>query len=92
VWIDNIRGPDAISYLCSMGRLNMMEEEFHAHRMEERKCAAYFAMRRETDHEQVKEKRQEERARKHEKGRHAKEAYARGGEKELMKAKWPHLT
>jgi hypothetical protein len=38
-----------------MAQLNMMEE-FHACRMEEHKCAAYFAMHREMDHEQDKEK------------------------------------
>jgi hypothetical protein len=38
-----------ISYLCSMARLNMMEEEFRAQRMEECKCATYFAMRHEMD-------------------------------------------
>jgi hypothetical protein len=36
--------------------------------------------------------REEERAWKREKARHAKEAYARGGEKTLIKGKWPHLT
>jgi hypothetical protein len=29
VWIDTERGLEAISYLCSITRLNMMEEEFH---------------------------------------------------------------
>jgi hypothetical protein len=33
----------------------MMDEEFCAHRMEERKHAAYFAMRHEMDCEQDKE-------------------------------------
>jgi hypothetical protein len=55
VWIDTVRGLEAISYLCSMARLNMMDEEFCAHRMEERKRAAYFAMRHEMDCEQDKE-------------------------------------
>jgi hypothetical protein len=44
-----------------MAQLNMMEE-FHACRMEECKCTAYFIMRREMDHEQDKKKREEERA------------------------------
>jgi hypothetical protein len=39
-----------------MVKLNMMEEEFRAHRMEERRCAAYFAMQREMDREEYKEK------------------------------------
>jgi hypothetical protein len=75
-----------------MVELNMMEEEFHAHRMTELKHVAYFAMQREMTHEEYKEKQEEERARKREKTRHAKEAYARGGEKALMKGKWPRLT
>jgi hypothetical protein len=36
-------------------------------------------------------KREEERARKCENARRAKEAYARGGEKALIKGKWPRL-
>jgi hypothetical protein len=44
-----------------MVQLNMMEE-FRACRMEERKHAGYFAMHREIDHEQDKEKREEESA------------------------------
>jgi hypothetical protein len=92
VWIDRERGAEAKHYLCNMVELNMMKEEFRAHRMEERKHAAYFAMQREMDHEEYKEKREEERARKREKARRAKEAYARGGEKALMKAKWHRLT
>jgi hypothetical protein len=51
VWIDTVRGLEVISYLCSMAHLNMMEEEFHTHRMEECKHAAYFSMRREMDRE-----------------------------------------
>jgi hypothetical protein len=43
------------------------------------------------DHE-YKEKREEERAQKQEKALPTKESYARGGEKALMKGKWPHLT
>jgi hypothetical protein len=49
-----------------MMELNMMEE-FCARRMEERRCAAYFAMQREIDREEYKEKREDVRARKHEK-------------------------
>jgi hypothetical protein len=92
VWIDTIRGSEVISYLCSKARLNMMEEEFPARRMEERKHAAYFAMHYKMDREQDKEKREEERARKCEKARRVKEAFARGGDKAAMKGKWPHLT
>jgi hypothetical protein len=54
--------------------------------MKERKHAAYFAMRREMDHEQDKDKREEERAQKCEKARRAKEAYARGGETRSLRA------
>jgi hypothetical protein len=86
-----MRGLKAIFYLYSMAQLNMMEEKFHAHRMEECTRATYFAMCREMDHEQ-KEKREVERARKHEKVRRAKEAFARGGDKAVMKGKWSHLT
>jgi hypothetical protein len=43
------------------------------------------------DHEEYKEKR-EERARKREKAQRAKEVYAKGGERALMKGKWPRLT
>jgi hypothetical protein len=62
-----------------MVELSMMEEE--------RKRAAYFAMQREMTREEYKEKREEERALRHEKARRAKEVYARGGEKALMKGK-----
>jgi hypothetical protein len=51
VWIDTKGGPKVISYLCSMAWLNIMEEVFCAHRMMERRRAAYFAIRREMDHE-----------------------------------------
>jgi hypothetical protein len=51
VWIDTKGGPKVISYLCSMAWLNIMEEEFYACRMMERRHAAYFAIRREMDHE-----------------------------------------
>jgi hypothetical protein len=49
-----------------MVELNMMEEEFCARRMVERKRATYFVMQREMACEEYKEKR-EERARKREK-------------------------
>jgi hypothetical protein len=75
-----------------MVELNMMEEEFCAHRMEERRCAAFFARRREMNREEYKEKWEQERTRKHEKARCAKEAYERGGDEALRKAKWPRLT
>jgi hypothetical protein len=91
VWIDTVRGLEVISYLCSMARLNIMEE-FLVRRIEESKCTAYFAIRCEMDREQDKEKWEDERSRKHEKARRAKEAIARGGDKALMKGKWSHLT
>jgi hypothetical protein len=84
VWVDIEKGAEAISYLCLMAQLNMMEQEFRAQRMAQHKQAAYFAMRHEMDSEQDKEKREEERARKPEKAHHAKEAFARGGEKALI--------
>jgi hypothetical protein len=92
VWIDTKRGEKAKHHLHNMVQLNMMEEEFHARRMEEHRCAAYFAMQREMDREECKVKQEEERAHKLEKARRAKEAYARGGEKALIKGKWPRLT
>jgi hypothetical protein len=79
-------------YLRNMVELNIIEEEFHAYRMAERKRAAYFAMQREMAHEEYNEKREEGRARKREKARCVKEVYARAGEKALMKGKWPRLT
>jgi hypothetical protein len=60
--------------------------------MEERRCTTYFAMQREMDHKEYKEKQEEERAWKCEKARRAKEAYARGGEKAHIKDKWPRPT
>jgi hypothetical protein len=39
VWIDIVRGLEVISYICLMARLNMMEGEFCAPRMEEGKHA-----------------------------------------------------
>jgi hypothetical protein len=56
VWIDIERGVEVKHYFHSMVELNMMEEEFCARRMEERKPAAYFTMQREMDHEEYKEK------------------------------------
>jgi hypothetical protein len=67
VWINTERDAEAKCYLHSMVELNMMEEEFYACRMEERRHAAFFARQREMDHEEYKEKREQERARKHEK-------------------------
>jgi hypothetical protein len=67
VWIDIERDAEVKRYLCSMVELNMMEEEFHACRMEERRHAAFFARQREMDREKYKAKREEERARKREK-------------------------
>jgi hypothetical protein len=86
LWIDTQRGAKVIYYLCSMAQLNLMGEEFCARRMAEHKHATYFAIRREMDCEQDKEK-QEERAQNHEKARRAKEAFARGGEQVLIKGK-----
>jgi hypothetical protein len=60
-WIDTERDAEAIRYLRTMARLNMIEE-FRACRMEERKRAVYIAIWHEMDREQDKEKREEERA------------------------------
>jgi hypothetical protein len=49
-------------------------------------------MQREMDLEEYKEKREEERAEKSEKARRAKKVYTKGGERALMKGKWPRLT
>jgi hypothetical protein len=92
VWIGTERGAEVKRYLRNMVELNMMEEEFCARRMAECKRAAYFAMRSEMACEEYKEKREEERAQKHKKARCAKEVYTRGGERALMKGKWPCLT
>jgi hypothetical protein len=92
VWIDTERGVEVKHYLCNMVELNIMEDEFCARRMKERKRTAYFAMQHEMERKEYEEKREEERVRKYEKARRAKEAYARGGENALMKAKWPRLT
>jgi hypothetical protein len=56
VWINTERGVQAKRHLCNMVELNMMEEELCARRMAERKRAAYFAMKREVDREEYKEK------------------------------------
>jgi hypothetical protein len=60
--------------------------------VEERQHSAYFAMHCKMDHEEYKEKREEERARERKKARRVKEAFARGGENALIKGKWPWLT
>jgi hypothetical protein len=44
------------------------------------------------DREEYKEKQEQERAHKREKARRVKEAYERGGDEALRKAKWPSLT
>jgi hypothetical protein len=69
-----------------------MMELFCARRMAEHKRVVYFDMKREMDRKEYKEKWEEERARKREKARCAKEAYAKCGERVLMKDKWPCLT
>jgi hypothetical protein len=56
VWIDTERGEKVKHHLCNMVKLNMMEEELRTRRMEGCRCAAYFAMQREMDHEEYKEK------------------------------------
>jgi hypothetical protein len=43
VWIDTERDAEVKHYLRSMLQSNMMEEEFRARRMDERRCAAFFA-------------------------------------------------
>jgi hypothetical protein len=92
VWIDTERGEEVKHHLRNMMKLNKMEEELHARRTAECKRAAYFATKYEMDHEEYKAKREEERAQKHEKTRHAKKAYAKGGERALMTRMWPRLT
>jgi hypothetical protein len=77
VWIDTERGEEVKNHLRRMVKLNLMEEEFRTRRM---------------DRDEYKEKRKEQRARKCEKARCAKEAYERGGEKVLLKGKWARLT
>jgi hypothetical protein len=44
MWIDTERGEKAKHYLRNIMELNMMEEQFHARKMEERRRTAYFAM------------------------------------------------
>jgi hypothetical protein len=56
VWIDTERGEKVKHHIRNMVKLNMMEEEFRAHRMEEHRHAAYFAMHCEMGREEYKEK------------------------------------
>jgi hypothetical protein len=51
------RDTEAKRYLCSMIDLNMIEEEFRARCMKERRRAAFFVRQCEMDHEEDKEKR-----------------------------------
>jgi hypothetical protein len=92
VWIDTERGEEAKNHLHHMVELNLMEQEFRAHRTTEHMRAIFFASQREMDREEYKKKREEERARKREKARRAKAAYERGGEKALVMGKWARLT
>jgi hypothetical protein len=80
VWIDTDRDAEVKHYLHSMIKLNMMEEKFRARMMEEHRCATFSARQCEMDHEEYKEKREQEMARKREKAQRAKEAYERGGD------------
>jgi hypothetical protein len=48
-----------------MVKLNLMEEEICICRIAERRRAIFFARQREMDREEYKEKREEERVRKH---------------------------
>jgi hypothetical protein len=66
VWIDTKRGEEVKRHLHRKVELNLMEE-FRARRMVERRHDAYFTMQREMDRDEYKQKREEERARKHEK-------------------------
>jgi hypothetical protein len=61
VLIDTERDIKMKRYLRSMVELNMMEEKFRARRMEERRCAAFFARQHEMDRKEYKEKREQER-------------------------------
>jgi hypothetical protein len=92
VWIDTERGEEVKCHLRRMVELNLIDEEFHPRRMVERRRDAYFAMQREMDCDEYKEKGEQARARKRERARRVKEAYERGGEKALRRAKWPTLT
>jgi hypothetical protein len=56
VWIDIERDAEAKHYLRSMVELNMIEEEFRARRIEERRRAAFFSRQREMDRGEYKEK------------------------------------
>jgi hypothetical protein len=44
VWIDTERGEEAKCHLCHMVELNLMEDEFYARRMAERRHDTYFVM------------------------------------------------
>jgi hypothetical protein len=44
VWIDTKTGEKVKHHLRNMMQFNMMEHEFRARRMEERRCTTYFAM------------------------------------------------
>jgi hypothetical protein len=44
VWINTERDAEAKHYLCNMVELNMMEEEFSAHRIVERKRAGAYGV------------------------------------------------
>jgi hypothetical protein len=63
VWIDTERVEEVRHHFRNMVEQNMMEEEIRARRLAEHKCAAYFAMKREMDHESTK---RSERRRGHE--------------------------
>jgi hypothetical protein len=86
------RGEEAKNHHRRMVELNLMEDEFRAHRTAKRRLVVFFARQHEMDREEYKEKREEETARKREKARRAKEAYERGGEKAPVKGKWARLT
>jgi hypothetical protein len=62
VWIDTEIGEEAKNHLRRMVELNVMEEEFCARRTVEHRRAIFFASQCEMDHEEYKEKREEERA------------------------------
>jgi hypothetical protein len=56
LWIDIERDDKAKHHLRNMVKLNIMEEEFRACGMEERRRVAYFVMQREMDREEYQEK------------------------------------
>jgi hypothetical protein len=58
VWIDTERDAEVKHYLRSIAELKMMEEEFRARRMKERRRAAFFTRQCEMDREEYKEKRE----------------------------------